>query len=176
MIAIDCNFFYLLIFEEKGPNYASWPKSAPNNDSFSLLIFEENYLIIPLDENQQQTVTRFGCVGFSMYASEFAVPQMQQFCLFTYPPRSKWASSEKMIFFAKIGIFCKSIAGPLPSVIRAYTQPYSFGWISYQIRHELVEKKTLDGGLFIWSSTAFASQKRELSKTISFDDRLLLTT
>ena len=30
------------------------------------------------------------------------------------PPRLKWTSSEKMIFFlAKIGIFCKSIAGPL---------------------------------------------------------------
>ena len=33
-------------------------------------------------------------------------------CLFTYPPRSKWASPEKMIFF-KVCIFCKSIAGPL---------------------------------------------------------------
>ena len=31
--------------------------------------------------------------------------------LHTYPPRSKSASSEKMIFFAKIGIFGKSISG-----------------------------------------------------------------
>ena len=81
-------------------------------------------------------MTRFGCVGFSMYVCGFSVPQMQQFWLFTYPPRSKWASSEKMIFFAKIGIFCTSIASPA-----AYTQPYSFGGriklIICQIRHEL---------------------------------------
>ena len=49
-------------------------------------------------------MTRFGCVGFSMYACGFFMPQMRQFCLFIYPPRSKWASSEKMIFFANIGI------------------------------------------------------------------------
>ena len=41
-------------------------------------------------------------------------PQMRQFCMFTYPPRSIWASSEKiMFFFGKIAIFCKSIAGPV---------------------------------------------------------------
>ena len=83
-IAIDCNGFSLLIFEKNGP-------------------------IMPLDQNPHQTVTRFGanvCV--------FSVPQMRSFCLFTYPPRSKWASSEEMIFFfAKIGTFCKSIASPL---------------------------------------------------------------
>ena len=33
-IAIDCNGHSLLIFEEKWPNYASGPKSAPNSDSF----------------------------------------------------------------------------------------------------------------------------------------------
>ena len=33
--------------------------------------------------------------------------------LFNVCVRVFWASSEKMIFFAKIGIFCKSIAGPL---------------------------------------------------------------
>ena len=32
--AIDCNGLYLLIFEEKWPNYAFGPKSAPNRDSF----------------------------------------------------------------------------------------------------------------------------------------------
>ena len=85
-------------------------------NGLSLLIFEK------------MVVTRFGCVGFSMYACVFSVSQMLQFFLFTYPPRSKWASSEKMIFFffAKIGIFCKSIAGPLPRVVQPYTQPYSF--------------------------------------------------
>ena len=33
-IAIDCNGFSLLIFEEKLPNYDSGPNSAPNSDSF----------------------------------------------------------------------------------------------------------------------------------------------
>ena len=33
-IAIDCNGLSLLIFEEKCPNYASGPKSAPNSDLF----------------------------------------------------------------------------------------------------------------------------------------------
>ena len=95
-------------------------------------------------------------------ASAFqCMPQMLQFCLFTYPSRSKWASSEKMFFFfAKIGIFCK--AQTLRSVIHGYRQPYSFGgWIKLiicQIWHELSIniheistswKKTLDGGLYI---------------------------
>ena len=53
---------------------------------------------MPVDQNPHQTETRFGCVEFSMYAYGFSVPQMRQFCLFTYLPRSKWASSEKMIF------------------------------------------------------------------------------
>ena len=60
-------------------------------------------------QKSHQTVTRFVCVCFSKYACGL----MRQFFLFTYLPRSKWASSEKMIFFANIGIFCKSIAGPL---------------------------------------------------------------
>ena len=67
-IAIDCNGLSLLIFKEKCLNYAVGPKSAPNSDSF--------------------WVRRFFnvCVRFS-------VPQMRQFCLFKYPPISKWASS-----------------------------------------------------------------------------------
>ena len=96
-----------------------------------------------------QTVPRFECVGFSMYAWGFFVPQMRQFCLFTW----------KDDFFAKIGIFCMSIAGPLPSLVQSYTQQCSFGerikLIFCQIRHELSvtiheisissERITLDG-------------------------------
>ena len=33
-IAIDCNYLSLLIVEDKWPNYASGPKSAPNSDLF----------------------------------------------------------------------------------------------------------------------------------------------
>ena len=125
----------------------------------------KNGPIMPLDQNLRQTVTRFGCIGFSMYACEFSVPQMRQFCLFTYPPRLKWASSEKVIFFTKIGILCKSIAGPL---ITVYTQPYSFGGeiklIIWQIRHVLSVtiheistswKKRKDGGPYIYKKYSF---------------------
>ena len=48
-IAIDYKDLSLLIFEEKWPNYAS---------------------------ELHQTVTRFGCVGFSMYACGLSVPQI----------------------------------------------------------------------------------------------------
>ena len=114
-----------------------------NKNSFNglfLLIFEEKWTNMALDQNPHQTVTHFGCVGFSMYACGFSAPQRRQICLFTYPPRSKRA--EKMIVLAKIGIFCKSIASPLSSVVQAYTQTYSFGGriklIICQIRHELL--------------------------------------
>ena len=43
---------------------------------------KKNGPIMPLGQNPHQT--RFGCVGFSMYACRFCVPQMRQFCLFTY--------------------------------------------------------------------------------------------
>ena len=59
-------------------------------------ISKKNVPIMFLNQNPHQTVTRFGCVGFSMYACGFSVPQMRLFRLFTYTPRWKW------------GIFCKS--------------------------------------------------------------------
>ena len=103
---------------------------------------------MPLDQNPHQTVTHFGCVGFSMYACGFSCAKITM--SFT------WKDD---FFFATIGIFCKSIAGPLSSVVQAYTQPYSFGGkiklIFCQIRHELSVtihetstswKKKLDGG------------------------------
>ena len=79
-IAIDCTGISLLILEEKWPNYACGQISAPNSDSF----FVRRLFNV--------------CVQWG-----FSVPQMRQFCLFTYPPRSKWTSSEKMIFF-----FCQN--------------------------------------------------------------------
>ena len=79
-IAIDCNGLSCSFLKKNGP-------------------------IMPLDQNPHQTVTRFEWVGFSMYACGFSVPQMRQFCLYTYPPRSKWASTEKIIFFCQIRHF-----------------------------------------------------------------------
>ena len=95
-----------------------------------------------LDQNLHQTVTRLKCAGFSINAWRVSVPQMWQFCLFTYPPRSKWASSEKMIFFLlkSASSISRSVAIFL-SIVRAYTQLDSFGGkiklIICQIRHEL---------------------------------------
>ena len=115
-----------------------------------------------------QTVTRFGCDGFLMYACWFSVTQMRQVCLFT--PKIKMSLYEKMIFFCQNRHLThvlqhyhdfQSIAAILPSVVRAFTQPYSLDGrmkqIICQMRHELSvtfheistrwKKKTLDGGL-----------------------------
>ena len=109
----DVSFFHFL---HKIMNIWSWRcfSSSKIRTQFShtfyniIMIFKVMSQYFPAFLNLHQTVTRFGCVGFSMYACGFFVPQMRQVCLVTYPPRSKWASSEKKIFFAKIGIFCKS--------------------------------------------------------------------
>ena len=54
----------------------------------------------------------------------FTVSQIRQFCLFTYPPRTKWTSSEKMIFWSKLA--SRSVA-IFSSVVQEYTQPYACG-------------------------------------------------
>ena len=95
-IAIDCNDLSLLIFKEKWPNYVSGPKSAPNNDSFG--------------------VRRL----FNACVRVFCAPNAT-IMLFYIPAKIKISLSEKMIIFAKIDIFCKSIAGPLSE---AYASVY----------------------------------------------------
>ena len=116
---------------------------------------KKNVPIMPLDQNLHQTVTRLGCVGFSMYACGFFVPQIRQFCLFTKPPRSDWASSEKMIFFAKIAIFCKSIAGPLPSVFK-------------RIHNQFVRRKDKTNYLSnqTWAKSYHSRNKQYLKKNV----------
>ena len=54
-----------------------------------------------LDQNPHQTVTRFGCVGLTMYAGGFSVPQMQLFCTFAYSPLTVTASPN--LFLKKNG-------------------------------------------------------------------------
>ena len=118
-----------------------------------------------LHQNPHQTLTRFGCVRFSIYAWGFSVPQMWQFFLFTYPPRSKWAFSKKLMFLPKSTSSVSRSVAIFPSVVKGYTQPYSFGGriklIICQIRHELSVtiheistswKKTLDGEPYIFGS------------------------
>ena len=81
----------------------SFPSIIVNKDLFKMArlrspFSKKNGPITPLDQNLHQTLTRFGCIGFSMYTCGFSVLQIQ-FCLFTYQARSKWTSFEKMIFF-----------------------------------------------------------------------------
>ena len=45
---------------------------------------------MPLDQNPHQTVTRFGWVGFSMYACWFSVPKCENFaCLYSRQDQSE---------------------------------------------------------------------------------------
>ena len=97
-IAIECNRFSLFIFEEKWPNYASGPKSSPNSDSFWVLRL------------------------FNVCVRVFCTPNATSLLVYI-PAKIKMSFIWKDNIFAKIGIFCKSIAGPLS---KAYTQPYSF--------------------------------------------------
>ena len=103
-----------------------------------------------------------GAPAFQCMRADFLCLKYENFaCL--HPPKIKMNFIWKYeFFFAKIGIFCKSIAGPISSVVQAYIQPYSFGGriklIICQIRRELSVtiheistswKKTLDVGPYI---------------------------
>ena len=115
-IAVDCNGLSLLIFEEKMPNYVFGPKSAQNIDLF--------------------WVRRV----FKLCVRVFCAPNATILLIYI-PAQIKMIFMWKDDFFAKIGIFCKSIAGPHPSVVETYTQPYSFDGrmqlIFCNIKHEL---------------------------------------
>ena len=125
--AIACNGLTLLIFEEKWPNYASGSKSAPNSGSFRM-------------RRLFNACMRIVCA-------------LNATILLVYiPAKIKMSFIWKNdFFFAKIVISCKSIAGQLPRVVQAYTQPYSLGGriklITCQIKHELSvtirEKRTV---------------------------------
>ena len=68
---------------------------------------------MPLDQNPHQTMTRFGCVGFQCMCAGFLCPKCDNFaCLLTRHYQTK-LHLKRWFFFAKIGIFCKSIASLL---------------------------------------------------------------
>ena len=96
--------------------YASGSKSAPNSDSF--------------------WVHRL----FNVYVRVFCAPNAT-ILLILHTRQDQNDLQLKRWFFGNIDIYCNSIAGPLHSVIEAYTQPYSFHGriklIICQIRHEL---------------------------------------
>ena len=99
--------------------------------------------IMILNQNPQQTVTHIGCVGFSMNACGFSVPQMQQFCLFSYPPRSKWASSEKMNFRC-LSVYTIIFVRRRDKTNYLLNQTWSK---CYHLRNRhYLNKRTLDGG------------------------------
>ena len=86
-IAIDCYSLCLLISEEKCPNYASRPKSAPNSDSFWV-----RWL-------------------FKVCVRVFCAPNATILIVYI-PAKIKMSFIWKDdCFLVKIGIFCKSIAG-----------------------------------------------------------------
>ena len=73
---------------------------------------------MPLDQNE--TVTRFGCVGFSMYACGFA-PNAAILLVYITAKIKMSFICKYDFFFAKIGICCKSIYRNISSVVQAYT-------------------------------------------------------
>ena len=90
----------------------SWTWSTLTVTAFSCSFSKKNNPIMPLEQNPHHTVTRFGCVGFSMYACGFSVPQFCATILLVYiPAKIKMSFIWKDdFFFAKIGIFCRSQA------------------------------------------------------------------
>ena len=86
-----------------------------------------------------------GASTFQYMRAVFLSPKCDNFgCLHTRQDQNE-LHLNRWFFFVKIGIFCKSIAARLPSVVPAFTQPYPFGGkmklIICQIRHELSWKK-----------------------------------
>ena len=81
---------------------------------------------MPLDQNQHQIVTRLGASAFQCVPASFLCPKLDNFA--NIPAKIKMSFVGKDdFFFTKIDIFCKPNEGPLPSVVQAYKQPYSFG-------------------------------------------------
>ena len=82
-----------------------------------------------------------GASAYQYVRAGFPCSKWDNICLFTYPPKSKWASSEKMILLPKSAPSLSRSVEIFPSVVQEYTQPYSFGGriklIICQIRHEL---------------------------------------
>ena len=85
--AIDWNDLSLLIFEEKCPSYSSGPRPAPNSDSFWV-------------RQLFNVCVRIFCAPNSTILLVYISAQIKMSFI--------W--KDDVFFFAKIGIFCKSIA------------------------------------------------------------------
>ena len=119
---------------------------------------------MPLDQNPNQTVTRFGCVGFSMYACGFYVPKFDNFaCLHTSQDQNE-LHLKRWFSFAKIDIFCKSIADP---VSEAKTH-WMANWLQLLKQFNFVWRHTK---VFIQNSSQWWSPKCSL---VENDGELML--
>ena len=121
-IAIGCNGLSLLIFEEKWPNNGSGPKSTPNSDSFWM------------------------CRLFNVCVRVVCVPNATILLVYI-PAKSKMGFIWKdVFFFAKIGIFCKSIAGRSIG-FNFWTNWTLYGVIPMSPKCSIVENDALNGQL-----------------------------
>ena len=78
-------------------------------------------------------------------------------CLFTYPSRLKWASSEKMIFFfAKIGIFCKMICR---NISQLCSNAYTTIFVPRKDKTNYLSNQ-------IWAKCYHSRNKHELKKNV----------
>ena len=129
-ITIDCYSLSLLIIEEKWPNYDCGPKSAPNSDSFWV-------------HRHFNVSVRVFCAPNATISLVYITAEIKMSFIWK-DDFFFWQNRQNVTIF--------------PSVVQAYTQPYSFGGsiklIICQIRHELSVtihqisfswKKTLDG-------------------------------
>ena len=98
---------------------------------------KQNGRIMLLGQNPHQTMTRFGCVRFLMYACEFSVAQMRQFCLFTYQDQNK-LYLKRWFFLSKSA---SSVGRSQAHLAKRIHKHIRFGGriklIICQIRHEL---------------------------------------
>ena len=78
------------------------------------LFSQKNGLIMPLDQNPHQTVTRFGCINVCVQV--FCAPNVTILLVYISAKIKMSFIWKADFFFAKIGIFCKLIAGPLSEV------------------------------------------------------------
>ena len=138
VIAIEYNGLYFLIVEEKLPNYASGQKSTPNGDTFWLRRLFNVCVRVFCDSNAP-------------------------ILLLCLPVKIKMTFIWKDFFFLpKSASSVNRSLAIFPSIVQAYTQPYSFGgWIQliiYQIGHKLSVtiheistswKKAFDDGFYI---------------------------
>ena len=94
-IAIDCNGLSLLIFEEKWPNYAAGPISAPNSDSFWVRRLFNVCVRVFCASN----CDNFSCLHTRQYQNEFCLKrwffcQNRHLLLVDYRPNSHIRSAE----------------------------------------------------------------------------------